>query len=52
MVVYREGPATPAEASDIAATIRSSFDRPTDAEIVAFRAGERYANAWRVPRSP
>lgn len=40
------------EASEVAATIRSSFDRPTDAEIVAFRAGERYANAWRVPRSP
>ncbi len=43
---------TPAEATEVAATIRSSFDWPADAEIVAFRSGERHANAWRVPRSP
>ena len=35
---------TPAEATEVAATIRSSFDWPTDAEIVAFRAGERHAS--------
>lgn len=52
MITYQEDQMTPAEATEVAATIRSSFDRPTDAEIVAFRAGERYANAWRVPRSP
>jgi len=35
---------TPAEATEVAATIRSSFDWPADAEIVAFRSGERHAS--------
>lgn len=32
------------EATEVAATIRSSFDWPADAEIVAFRAPEHNAN--------
>ena len=32
------------EASEVAATICSSFDWPADAEIVAFRSGERHAS--------
>ena len=32
------------EASEVAATIRSSFDWPADAEIVAFRSAEHNAN--------
>lgn len=32
------------EATEVAATIRSSFDWPADAEIVAFRSGERHAS--------
>lgn len=35
---------TPAEATEVAATIRSSFDWPADAEIVAFRSAEHNAN--------
>lgn len=35
---------TPAEATEVAATIRSSFDWPPDAEIVAFRAPTHNAN--------
>lgn len=35
---------TPAEATEVAATIRSSFDWPPDAEIVAFRSAEHNAN--------
>ena len=35
---------TPAEATEVAATIRSSFDWPAEAKIVAFRAPEHNAN--------
>lgn len=44
MVVYQEDQMTPAEATEVAATIRSSFDWPADAEIVAFRSAEHNAN--------
>ena len=35
---------TPAEATEVAATIRSSFDWPAEAKIVAFRAPQHNAN--------
>lgn len=35
---------TPAEATEVAATIRSSFEWPADASIVAFRAPQHNAN--------
>jgi hypothetical protein len=44
MVVYQEDQMTPAEATEVAATIRSSFDWPADAEIVAFRSAEHNAS--------
>ena len=44
MIFYQEDQMTPAEATEVAATIRSSFDWPADAEIVAFRSGERHAS--------
>lgn len=44
MIFYREDQMTPAEATEVAATIRSSFDWPADAKIVAFRSGERHAS--------
>ena len=44
MVAYQEDQMTQAEATEVAATIRSSFDWPADAEIVGFRAPEHNAN--------
>ena len=44
MIFYQEDQMTPAEATEVAATIRSSFDWPADAEIVAFRSAEHNAN--------
>ena len=44
MIFYQEDHMNTSEASEVAATIRSSFDWPPDAEIVAFRSGERHAS--------
>ena len=44
MVAYQGDHMNTSEATEVAATIRSSFDWPADAEIVAFRSAEHNAN--------